>query len=177
MTELAIDLRRATAADAESLSAFAAEVFPLGGRPETDPIHVEAYVAAELNPGRFLNLVGDPRAVVLIAEGNRTIVGYAVLLHHAGHPQIPARYPAELRKIYVHPDYHGQGVADALMRELLSSSRPNTDVIWLSVFSENARAIGYYTRWGFRFAGNQVFMVGADRQKDFLMRRQGGKSL
>jgi ribosomal protein S18 acetylase RimI-like enzyme len=62
------------------------------------------------------------------------------------------------------------------MRELLSSTRPNTDVIWLSVFSENARASGYYTRWGFRFAGNQVFMVGADRQKDFLMRRLAGKS-
>lgn len=177
MNELAIDLRRATAADAESLAAFAAKLFPLGGRPGTDPIHVEAYVRAELNSDRFLNLVADSRAVVLIAEGNGTIVGYAVLLHHTGHPQIPARYPTELRKIYVHPDYHGQGVADALMRELLSSTRPNTDVIWLSVFSENARAIAFYTRWGFRLAGNQVFMVGADRQKDFLMRRLAGKSI
>jgi ribosomal protein S18 acetylase RimI-like enzyme len=175
MNELAIDLRRATVADSESLSEFAAEVFPLGGRPGADPADIAAYIAMELNHERMRALIADPRAFVLIAEAGSQIAGYAALFHNCGHPQIKAKYPAELRKIYVHPDYHGLGVADSLMRELLSSTRPTCDSIWLSVFSENARAIAFYTRWGFRFAGNQVFLVGRDRQRDFLMRRQGGR--
>lgn len=175
MHQVAIEIRRATAADVEALSAFAAEVFPLGGREGTDASHISAYVNAELTPERFRSLIENPRAHVVIAKDGAEIAGYAVLLHNSGHPRIPARYPAELKKIYVHPDYHGTGVADSLMRELLSSIRPGCDAIWLSVYSENSRAIGFYTRWSFRMAGTTVFVVGGDRQKDFLMRRHAGK--
>jgi ribosomal protein S18 acetylase RimI-like enzyme len=175
MHQIAIEIKRATAADVEALSAFAAEVFPLGGRVGTDPAHVSAYVNAELTPERFRSLIENPRAHVVLAKAGDEIAGYAVLLHNSGHPRIPARYPAELKKIYVHPDYQGQGVSDSLMRELLSSIRPGCDAIWLSVYSENSRAIGFYTRWSFRMAGTTVFLVGGDRQKDFLMRRHAGK--
>jgi len=43
--------------------------------------------------------------------------------------------------------------------------------VWLSVYSENPRAIAFYKKWGFHIAGSQEFLVGADPQQDFLMRR------
>jgi hypothetical protein len=99
MHQIAFEIKRATAADVEALSAFAAEVFPLGGRVGTDPAHVSAYVNAELTPERFRSLIENPRAHVVLAKAGDEIAGYAVLLHNSGHPRIPARYPAELKKI------------------------------------------------------------------------------
>ena len=164
-------VRPAVPAEAEALSVFAAKVFPLGGRPGADPADLEAYFAAELTPDRFRALSQDPGVVLLVAESERQIAGYAALVHDCKHPKLPANSPAELRKLYVVPDHHGRGVADALMRELLLAVRTSADVVWLSVFSENARAIAFYQRWGFRLVGTHDFLVGEDRQKDFLMQR------
>jgi ribosomal protein S18 acetylase RimI-like enzyme len=175
MIQLAIEVRPAKVADAEALSGFAARVFPLGGRPGADPAHLAAYIAAELTPKRFRELIADKNAVLLIAESGGRIAGYAALVHACGNSQIQAKSPAELRKLYVDPRYHGGGVADALMRELLRATEAACEAIWLSVYSENARAIAFYTRSGFRLAGEHDFLVGEDRQKDFLMRRDVAK--
>jgi GNAT superfamily N-acetyltransferase len=111
MIQLAIEVRPAKAADAEALSGFAARVFPLGGRPGADPAHLAAYIAAELTPKRFRELIADKNAVLLIAESGGRIAGYAALVHACGNSQIQAKSPAELRKLYVDPRYHGGGVA------------------------------------------------------------------
>lgn len=170
MTE-GIEIRHAAVADAERLSAFAAVVFPLGGRPGADPVHLNAYIAAELTPDRFRELIANPKSVVLLAEIGQDIVGFTALVHHCGNAKIRARSPAELRKLYIDPIYHGAGVSDALMREVLRETSHDCDAVWLSVYSGNPRAIAFYTHWGFHIAGEQDFLVGMDRQKDYLMRR------
>lgn len=54
----------------------------------------------------------------------------------------------ELDWLMVHPDFHGSGVAAALMQagmEWLGTSRP----MWLNVIRHNERAIRFYRRFGF----------------------------
>jgi ribosomal protein S18 acetylase RimI-like enzyme len=79
---------------------------------------------------------------------------------------------AELQKFYVAPAHQGRGVAHELMRQVLASlSRHRLATVWLSVHSENPKAIAFYKKWGFYVVGTHEVLVGADRQKDFLMRR------
>jgi ribosomal protein S18 acetylase RimI-like enzyme len=95
-----------------------------------------------------------------------------LVLRSSPHPQIEGLAPAELQRFYVAPAHHGRGVADALMRQALASlGRDRLAAVWLSVYSENSRAIAFYKKWGFHVVGTQEVLVGADRQKDFLMRR------
>jgi ribosomal protein S18 acetylase RimI-like enzyme len=59
------------------------------------------------------------------------------------------------------------------MRELLALADDRcTGALWLSVFSENRRALSFYERWGFRIVGTQRFLVGTDPQLDYLMLRE-----
>jgi ribosomal protein S18 acetylase RimI-like enzyme len=110
--------------------------------------------------------------MLFVAEMADRLCGYALALRSSPHPQIEGLSPAELRKLYVAPALHGCGVADELMRQALESlGRDRLAVVWLSVYSENPRAIAFYKKWGFHIAGTREFLVGADRQKDFLMRR------
>lgn len=168
MSQLAIAFRLATLDDAEALAPFAARLFPLGGRPGAAPAHIDAYIAAELTPERFRQWILDPAALILLAETDNDIIAYAMLLLNQAHPQITAQSPAELRKFYVDPSFHGQGVANTLMHETLKFAH-NCDIVWLTVFTENPRGIRFYERSGFRIVGSQDFWVGDDCQKDFLM--------
>ena len=172
MAEAGICVRCAVSDDAEALSAFAAAVFPLGGRPGADPLDLAHFIATELTAERFRLLIENPNAMVFVAETEDHLCGYAVVLRSSPQPQIEDVAPAELRKFYVAPAHHGRGVADKLMRHALASlERDCPAAIWLSVYSENPRAIAFYERWGFHIVGTQEFLVGSDRQKDFVMRR------
>jgi ribosomal protein S18 acetylase RimI-like enzyme len=181
---LPTSIRHATPADAADLSAFAASVFPLGC-PQTAPGDLAAYIAAELPPARFRLLLEDPNIIVLLAEAyaasaagsnqpeaRKRIVAYMVVDRRSPHPSLPAPAAAEFRKLYLDPAYHGTGLASALIHcalSILNAEGPRP--IWLSVFSQNPRAISFYKKWGFQIAGTQEFLVGTDRQKDFLMQR------
>ena len=170
MSPLATVLRRPSASDAEALAAFSSRIFPLGGRPGADPADLDAFISTELTPARFRTWAADPNALLQISEYAGRIAGFAMLLRQQRHPLIAKEDIAELRKLYVDPAFHGSGVADHLTRELLqeAAERP----VWLSVFSENPRAIRFYQRWGFVVVGEQDFIVGKDHQKDFLMLRE-----
>jgi diamine N-acetyltransferase len=172
MARHGICVRGAMSDDAEALSAFAAAVFPLGGPPGADPLDLAHYIATELTAECFRTLIENPNALLFVAEMADHICGYALVLRSSPHPQIEGVAPAELQKLYVDPAHHGRGVADELMCQALASlGRDRLAVVWLSVYSKNPRAIAFYKKWGFHIVGTHEFLVGADRQKDFLMRR------
>ncbi len=158
--------------DVEALSAFASAAIPLGGPPGADPLDLAHYIAAELTAKCFRTWIENPNAIMFVAEMADQICGYVLVLRSSRHPQIEDFAPAELRKLYVAPARHGSGIADELVRQALTSlERDRRAAVWLSVFSENPRAIAFYKKWGFRIVGTQLFLVGADPQRDFLMRR------
>ena len=60
-----------------------------------------------------------------------------------------------------------------LMQEVMAIAADASQApFWLSVFSGNQRAIAFYQKCGFRIAGVRYFLVGADRQQDYLMRHE-----
>jgi diamine N-acetyltransferase len=166
-----VQIRPATAGDADALSAFAAATFALGGRQGADPAHLAAYIESELTPQRLRRMMEEPAAKILLAQFNSRIAGYASLINGSRHPLVAADRPSELQKLYVHPEFHGSGIADRLMGEALCRVEKGCDAVWLSVYSENPRAIAFYSRWKFRVVGTHHFLVGDDAQKDLVMRR------
>lgn len=168
MTQLETYIRRATAADAEALSRLSAAIFPLGCPANTRPEDLAEYIDRELTPERFRALQENERIAILLVEIGGRPAGYAMVEQGSTHPQLPRAW-RELRKFYIDAEYHGRGVANALMQEVLATVGDGS--LWLSVFSGNPRAIAFYTRWGFRVAGQQEFVVGTDRQQDYLMQR------
>lgn len=80
--------------------------------------------------------------------------------------------PMELRRIYVHPDWHGHAVGSALMTDALEQAREaNHDVVWLGTNELNGRAIAFYRRHGFEVIGSKTFQVGQSIECDHVMAR------
>lgn len=130
------------------------------------PQNVAAFIEANLSADRFTEYLTDPRRAILTAAHGDRIIGYAMLIHDL------ADDTAELSKIYVAPEYHGSGIAAALMKRALATADDwGVGRVWLGVNQANERAQRFYAKSGFTVSGTRTFQVGAGRENDFVMTR------
>ena len=170
-------IRTATADDAGGLAALAAVTFPLACPPSSTAADIAAHVAATLSEDNFRAYLSDPQITVLVIDVDGDLRGYSLLVAR------PARDPdvasaltilpsTELSKCYVHPDHHGLGAAAELMHaSVAAAAAAGARGLWLGVNEQNARAIRFYEKSGFRRVGTKSFTLGSSVEHDFVMER------
>ncbi|HKI39296.1 MAG TPA: GNAT family N-acetyltransferase [Mycobacterium sp.] len=173
-----VHLATTDSVDARELAALAAQTFPLACPPTTDRENIAAFVGANLSAARFAEYLNDPRRAVLTARRDRRIIGYAMLIRGVADDSdvqraVPLRPAAELSKMYVLPDYHGAGVAAALMDLALAiAQRWGAQCLWLGVNQHNQRAQRFYAKSGFTAGGTRTFQLGDHLESDYVMFRE-----
>lgn len=118
----------------------------------------------------YRNVHNDPSCDLWIAQlPDHQIIGYTLaspLTLPAVDPPANAR---ELKRLYVHSQFHGQGVGQKLLDIIFSlPSIKTSEALYLSVYSENFGAQRFYQRNGFSKVGEFFFSVGTDRDREFL---------
>ena len=170
-------LRTATADDAGRLAALAAVTFPLACPPESRPEDIAAHLANTLSEANFRAYLADPAVTVLVIDADGDLRGYSLLVARpARDPEVAAvlsELPCtELSKCYVHPEHHGLGAAAELMHaSVAAAAAAGARGLWLGVNEQNARAIRFYEKSGFRRVGTKSFTLGSSVEHDFVMER------
>ena len=132
------------------------------------------------NLGKFLGDGSDaayaaelatPGIEARFAETGGTPIGFAKI----GPLKLPAPGAApgaiELRQLYVFKPWQGAGIAAVLTQWALDRARDRgAPELWLSVFTQNARARNFYARHGFEEIAPYAFMVGDQSDEDILCR-------
>ena len=78
--------------------------------------------------------------------------------------------PIELWRFYVDREWHGRGIAQALMDRVKAAARERgAKTLWLGVWERNDRARAFYAKCGFADAGEHIFLFGTDPQTDRVM--------
>jgi len=166
-----VTYRDAAVADAAALSVIGARTFVA----TFGHLYSAANLATFLQnhtPERWAEaLAGD--ASVRLAEAGGAAVGYArigpltfdVDAERGGRPGL------QLYQLYVDPEYHGTGVAAALLYWAAARARARGAAdLWLSVFVHNPRARRFYARAGFEEVKPYTFWVGDHPDDDILCR-------
>ncbi|MDT5173433.1 MAG: hypothetical protein QOG37_684 [Mycobacterium sp.] len=84
---------------------------------------------------------------------------------------------AELSKLYVLADFHGQGVAAKLMDATQAVAVEwGATRVWLGVNQQNLRAQRFYVKCGFAINGTRTFRLGEHVEDDYVMVRETGLS-
>jgi ribosomal protein S18 acetylase RimI-like enzyme len=169
MTDVLI--RPARGEEASALAELAATTFraaySAGQQAET-----ERYIAEHYGPAIQAAELEDPRLTYLVVELEGALIGFAMLESAGGHPAVRASNPVRLSRIYVATSHLGGGIGGRLMERCIAEAEAaRHDVMWLSVWSENPRAVAFYERWGFATVGEMTFDYGGDPQLDFVMSR------
>ena len=115
--------------------------------------------------------LGDAAYAFQIADHVGSAVGYAKL----GPLSLPIEADASalmLYQLYLKPECHGSGIAQALMDWTIEEARRRgATALYLTVFVENHRARRFYDRYGFEPVGPYKFMVGSQADEDTIMKK------
>jgi ribosomal protein S18 acetylase RimI-like enzyme len=175
----AVHLASTDSVDTHELAAVAARTFPLACPPSIDLANVASFIDTNLSAARFAEYLSDPGRAILTAQQDGRIVGYAMLVRGVEDDAdvqraVEIRPAAELSKMYVLPDYHGDGWSATLMEHALNVAAGwHVRCVWLGVNGENQRAQRFYAKHGFRICGTRTFQVGEDhRENDYVMIRE-----
>ena len=165
-----ITIRQAGAGDHERIASLARETFVDSFAADNRPEDMAAYLAKAFGPSMQAAELTEPSSLFLIAETEDKPAGYARLVEASAPPCIQAKKPIQLSRLYARKPWIGKGVGAALMTACIDESiRRRCDGIWLGVWGKNARAIQFYNHWGFVQMGTQPFVLGNDRQTDFVL--------
>ncbi|GHD52818.1 N-acetyltransferase [Mycetocola manganoxydans] len=175
---MTITVRQATTTDAARLAELAEITFPLACPPGSDPENIAAFIATHLSPERFAGYLSDDGRRILVAEDDTGMCGYTMLV--LGEPSdtdvasaLTIRPTIELSKVYVLAGSHGRGVSAPLIAATLDAAAETQAAgIWLGVNDQNARAVRFYEKSGFRIVGRKTFQLGSGLENDFVMERR-----
>jgi ribosomal protein S18 acetylase RimI-like enzyme len=167
-----LQIRRATLADAPLISSVGAETFATSFGAQNTPENLAKHRATAFGVDIQKRELADPAITYLIAEQNGRTAGYAQVREGEAPVCVSGPGPVEVRRFYVLPEFHGAGIAQALMDACADEARQRGGrTLWLGVWDQNPRAIRFYTKWGFEDVGGQTFMLGDDPQQDRVLSR------
>jgi ribosomal protein S18 acetylase RimI-like enzyme len=168
-----MQLRRAVPGDAPALAALGARTFVESFGHLYSQEDLQAFLDESHAPGAYARLLADPAyALWLALDEAGTAVGYA-LAGPAGLPHGDVKPgDGELKRLYLRADAQGGGIGARLFEQALAwLERDGPRTLWISVWSENLGAQRFYGRYGFEKAGEYEFIVGQQRDHEFIYRR------
>lgn len=169
-----VRIRPARPQDAAALAELAAETFR-AAYSAGQQAATERYIAEHYGPAQQAAELADARLIYLVAEADDEMIGFVMLVPGHDHPAVQAWRPVRLSRIYIAPARLGAGIGGQLMERCIAEAGAGGhDVMWLSVWAENGRAVAFYERWGFVKVGEMTFDYAGDPQRDFVMSRPIG---
>jgi diamine N-acetyltransferase len=168
-----IRFRPCESADLDTLRTIAYRTYDEAFRHMNTPADMDAYMESAFTRAKLDEELRNPLSTFLFLYSDGTLAGYMKL--NEGEAQSDLRDPRglEIERIYVLRDFQGLGLGRAMVEKALEMAvKKKKTFLWLGVWQKNENAIAFYQRMGFRKAGTHHFMMGADRQTDWIMRRE-----
>ncbi len=167
-----LNIQTVTADDASLIANISRETFYDSFADQNTVADMQLFLDTQFTSEKLMAEVGDPLNVFFIAFIDDQPVGYCKMRPGA-HIQMQTADPAiEICRFYARKNSIGKGVGKAMMQHALSYAKDQQYVnVWLGVWEKNERAITFYQSFGFSKFGEHDFLLGADLQRDWLMRK------
>ena len=169
--------RSCTADDLELLQAFSRktyfETFAAANTPENTPAPIcraEAGYASTKNIKNTNSKSENTIAFFLYLDG--ALAGYLKLNEAPAQSELHDSQALEIERIYVAKEFQREGLGNYLMEQAIQTAvQRGKRYVWLGVWEKNEKALHFYQKHGFYRIGEHAFVMGDDRQTDYLMRK------
>ena len=123
---------------------------------------LDEYLLITYSPRKISESIQKPNNVFFIAYdeyGNP--IGFAKMKRITRH-KLFIDSQTELQKIYVLKEFHGSGIAQALMDSVIKEAKKiGTNFLWLDVHISNEKAKRFYEKNDFARIGDHSFTIGS----------------
>jgi ribosomal protein S18 acetylase RimI-like enzyme len=165
-------IRRATATDADALARIGADTFVATFGHLYPAGDLQAFLDESHTAAAYARYLADDAYALWLLEAEGRALGYALAgPANLPHPDLRAG-DGELKRLYVDASLQNGGWGGRLFAGALAwLEREGPRTLWISVWSENLGAQRFYARHGFGKAGEYEFLVGRQRDREFIFRR------
>ena len=164
-----VSTRRATLADAETLSEISRKTFYdtfTGTCTEDD---MQSFLETYFNLEQVQKELSNANDQYHLAFIDGEVAGYTRFMEDYTSFSLMSKWKSlELKRIYIYKKFQGNGIAQVLMNLVLSYALENKyEVIYLGVWEHNKRAQRFYEKYGFVDSGyTHDFPIGGTPQMD-----------
>ena len=112
----------------------------------------------------------NPNSFFFFLKNEKSICGYTKLNINDAQTENKGADYLEIERIYLQKKWQGKGLGRKLMNHAIDFAKQQEIAkVWLGVWEKNPTAIAFYKKCGFEFCGEHDFVLGEERQTDFLM--------
>lgn len=165
-------IRRATVADAATLSLLATRTFTETFGHLYPAADLQAFLAESYEVGRQRIILSHSDYAVWLLEDAGEAIGHAAV-GPCGLPHPDVRPgDGEVKRLYLLQDRQNGGWGGQLFQTALDwLQRDGARTLWIGVWSQNHAGQRFYARHGFEHVGDYEFAVGRSRDHEFILRR------
>lgn len=168
-----LSIIEATEADADIISQLSVDTFYETYAAYNTAEDMEQHSNQYFSRQQILTELAAPETFYLIAYVDNQAAGFVKLRNEEHPPELQGERYIEIERIYVLKAFQKQKLGGAIMRFTLEAAKAKGyEIIWLGVWKNNTNAQGFYQRMGFEIFGEHAFVLGNDRQEDWLLKKQ-----
>jgi len=162
----------ASPADAAALAQIAEKSFRQAFEAQNSVADMDLYCRSHFSEAMQASEIAATDGATLLIKHHGELAGFSQLRWGSAPDCVSGPAPGEIARFYLLREFHGTGVALPLMQNSLEALQSQgCKTAWLGVWQENPRAIAFYRKHGFREVGEQIFVLGNDHQRDFVLAR------
>ena len=151
---------RASVADAELLSKLGKTTFIESHGKSASEANIESYVNLKYSQNACVVELQNSDNIFYLLYHNEKAIGYSKIILNVPDANIPIKNVTKLERFYVLQDYHNLKLGWELFNyNLIYSKNQQQAGMWLYTWTENQKAINFYTKAGFKIIGNYDFKI------------------
>ncbi|WP_283651022.1 GNAT family N-acetyltransferase [Ileibacterium valens] len=142
------------------------ETFKVRNKPE----EMDQYLDDAFDPETLREEMDNPESLFYFLKVDGKTAGYLKL--NTGNAQTELQDPdlMEIQRIYIDPDFQDSGLGPLMITQAIRIAKNDSKKgIWLGVWEKNDKAMAFYEKYGFEKFGSHDFMMGDDKQLDYMM--------
>jgi GNAT superfamily N-acetyltransferase len=155
-----ITFRPATPEDAVCIGVLSTQVFLDTYAPGGIRTAIAREVLSLHSVAAYEALLAEADVTILLAECAGHLVGFSQVRNGAGHALVAASAASELDRLYVQEPFTGRGVGRDLLRQAeKAAAARGAELLWLTAWEGNPRALQFYPRCGYEDLGATVYTI------------------
>jgi len=160
-----LEIRAAVPEDAGTVRAVASRSMQRSYGSFLEASTIDAAVDDWFGRDRFEDLLGDPTAIVLVAEADGTVVGFS-----QGHVvETPSGSTGTVHWLHVAPNHRGRGIGEQLFEHTSEAlTERDVDRIRGLVLAANERGAAFYRAMGLEEVGRQEVELGGESRAELV---------
>ena len=151
---------KATTKDAELLAYIGKTSFIESHGSSASEETITEYVDLKFIKKVFEDELKEPKNIYNIIYHGEKGVGYSKIIFNVSNSNVPFQNVTKLERFYVLHEFHDLKLGLELFNFNIQESKKNNQAgVWLFTWTENKKAINFYTKAGFKIIGNYDFKI------------------